>query len=132
MNTIVIVERADLPAICAVCGKSGENRIGIRVHNSHKIKRQFFSEYIAPLFGGLIGKAVEDEVFDNRPMNLRLPVCGEHNNKKSIRGVRTQALKGRRRVKIFGLHARFVHEFEKIQSEKWDFISEQVDTDDGA
>ena len=69
--------------------------------------------------------AVEDEVFDNRPINLRLSVCSTHNHKRSLKRLRTKALRGRRRVEISGLHPEFVERFQEMQNEKWSFVSDE-------
>jgi hypothetical protein len=68
---------------------------------------------------------IVDEAFDERPVDLSLPVCGMHVNDARLNAIKGTHV-GPRRVAIAGIHPRFVTAVNELSQNQWADLAERM------
>ncbi|MCA9175480.1 MAG: hypothetical protein KDB14_13440 [Planctomycetales bacterium] len=115
-----------MPAICVVCGACSSGSSLVEVVPKIKPQRKAVGIVAAVLAIfykelGLVGEDVTDE----RPVRLLLPVCQSHASTSLAGLVVTCSMT--RRVKITGVDSRFATAVRDLVADKWAKIAKQVD-----
>jgi hypothetical protein len=68
--------------------------------------------------GGLWGGLIADVIFDERPVNLSLPVCGNHGDDARLSSI-TGTPSGSRRITLANVHPTFVTAVNGFLRRQW-------------
>ena len=126
----------ELPTICVLCGKDGERFQNFRIHRKHEV-RKFLVLNLAgniirnlgmgKIVGRTIGNLLADEAFDERPLDLRLPICFDHEMQdlSMVLDAKLVGGKSRARSAIVGkLHPSFVEAAKHFISKRWESLGD--------
>jgi hypothetical protein len=124
----------ELPAICVLCGQESERFQKLRVQARHEVKRfmvlNFVGNVILNLGMGrivarLFGNLLADETFEEKLLDLRLPICSEHEMHDLSAILQTKLAGGKSRPSsaiIANLHPGFVDGAKRFISKRWESL----------
>ncbi len=111
---VIVDVPSDLPNLCVLCGVKAQQFIRFRFQRDHLVKKTLLRHAI----GGIFGRLVANEAFDERPVDLPLPVCGRHVDDARLDGITGTPVDGRQ-VAIAGIHPAFVTAVSELSRIRW-------------
>ena len=119
---VTVEVSAVLPSLCVLCGEESLRLVSVRFHRQYSVFKLLFDLIIG---GGLLGPLILDEMLDERPIDLSLPVCSMHDNDARINSIKGTP-RTTRRITLSGVHPRFVNAVIQLSRKRWDDLARMM------